>query len=99
MPANEQQSQAQEQGAQQHGGQMSQNPEVIRQVQQQLSSQGYDTGPVDGILGPKTQSSLRKFQQDRQLQASGRLDAQTLAELGVSPAETFAQQPSEQGSS
>src|SRR5437868_11437146 len=32
--------------------------ESVRQQQQQLKSQGCDPGPVDGILGPKTQAAI-----------------------------------------
>jgi len=70
----------------QRSSQMSQaqSPDIVREAQQQLASQGYDPGPADGKFGPKTQKEIKKFQEDRQLQSSGRLDQQTLAALGVS---------------
>jgi len=61
----------------------SQSPEVVKQVQEKLSSQGYDPGPADGKMGPKTQQALKKLQEDRSLNTSGQLDQQTLATLGL----------------
>jgi peptidoglycan hydrolase-like protein with peptidoglycan-binding domain len=55
--------------------------EQVKQVQEKLSGMGYDVGPVDGIVGPKTQSALREFQQDKGLQATGELNSQTLAAI------------------
>ncbi len=55
--------------------------QTIRDAQEKLAAQGYDPGPADGKLGPKTQQQIMKFQQDHQLQASGQLDDQTLAAL------------------
>lgn len=65
--------------------QMSQShsPEMVKQVQEKLSSQGYDPGPADGKMGPKTQQALKKLQEDRSLKTSGQLDQQTLATLGL----------------
>ena len=75
MGSRDQQSQAvQAQGAQQ-------NPDTIRQAQEKLSSMGHDAGPVDGIMGPKTQAAVKEFQESKGLNASGQLDSQTLAAL------------------
>lgn len=57
--------------------------ETIRSVQQSLSEQGYDAGPVDGIMGPKTREALKEFQQAQGLDASGELNEQSLAEMGL----------------
>jgi len=68
--------------------QMSQahSPDVVKQVQEKLSAQGYDPGPVDGKMGPRTQQALKKLQEDRSLSTSGQLDQQTLATLGIEQA-------------
>jgi peptidoglycan hydrolase-like protein with peptidoglycan-binding domain len=55
----------------------------VKQVQEKLSEQGYDVGPVDGIFGPKTQQALRKFQEDKGVQPTGQIDQQTMAALGI----------------
>lgn len=44
---------------------------------------GFDAGPVNGDFGHKTQAALAQLQLSRTLPASGPLDDETLAELGV----------------
>jgi len=56
----------------------------IKQAQQKLSSSGHDIGEANGKMGPKTQAALKKFQQSKGLQASGKLDQQTSAALDIS---------------
>ena len=58
--------------------------EDIRQVQQALKKEGHDPGPVDGVMGEKTQQALRDFQKSKNLKVTGRLDDQTADALGVS---------------
>ena len=58
--------------------------QTVQQVQRQLSQRGYDPGAADGVMGDSTQTALRKFQRDQGLNASGQIDQQTLAALGVS---------------
>jgi peptidoglycan hydrolase-like protein with peptidoglycan-binding domain len=60
-----------------------QGEQTIRQAQEQLSSKGHAV-QADGKLGPKTQAAVKEFQQSEGIQASGRLDQETLAALGVS---------------
>jgi peptidoglycan hydrolase-like protein with peptidoglycan-binding domain len=55
----------------------------VKAVQQALKDKGHDPGAIDGKMGPKTQSALREFQSKEGLKASGRLDAETMAKLGV----------------
>jgi hypothetical protein len=33
----------------------------VREVQQALAAAGYDPGPIDGIMGPRTKSALLKY--------------------------------------
>jgi hypothetical protein len=33
-------------------------------VQQRLANLGYDTGPIDGVFGPRTAAAVRAFQED-----------------------------------
>jgi peptidoglycan hydrolase-like protein with peptidoglycan-binding domain len=63
------------------------NAEFIKRVQQKLHGQGFDAGPINGDFGAKTQTALGQFQLSRILPASGALDDQTLAELGVTRAD------------
>lgn len=55
----------------------------VREAQQALKDKGHDPGPIDGIMGPKTQAALRKFQQAEGLTTTGRLDDETRSKLGV----------------
>jgi sporulation protein YlmC with PRC-barrel domain len=56
---------------------------TIRQAQEALNDRGYDVGEADGQWGPRTQDALRKFQQSQGLKATGQLDPQTAAALGL----------------
>ena len=73
--------------AQAAGGEQALPPAVdeqlVRNVQEALREKGMEAGPVDGIWGPRTHSALREFQQDEGLEATGQLNAQTLAALGI----------------
>jgi Putative peptidoglycan binding domain/FecR protein len=57
--------------------------DLVRSVQEMLKREGFDFGPVDGILGPRTAAALREFQQRRGLPRSGEPDEATLKELNV----------------
>jgi len=65
------------------GAGMSGNSEQVKAIQQALKDQGHDPGEIDGIMGPKTQAALRDYQQKQGLKATGRLDSETSAKLGV----------------
>ena len=43
----------------------------IGSIQRQLASLGYDPGPADGILGPRTRDAMRTFQAKEGLPATG----------------------------
>jgi peptidoglycan hydrolase-like protein with peptidoglycan-binding domain len=46
-----------------------------RQIQETLHRLGYYQGPVDGIFGPLTRTSIRRFQQDIGTKQTGSLAA------------------------
>jgi hypothetical protein len=58
--------------------------EEIRQVQIVLREKGFFDGEPDGVFGPRTRQALIAFQQRQGLQATGRIDVQTTAALGIS---------------
>lgn len=58
---------------------------TVRQVQEALLKAGYDPGAIDGVMGPRTEQALSRFQQAKGLSSSANLDAQTLSALGVNP--------------
>ncbi|MBX6741959.1 MAG: peptidoglycan-binding protein [Acetobacteraceae bacterium] len=57
---------------------------TIMQVQEKLNQQGFKVGQADGQWGPHTSEAVRNYQEKHGLQATGELDQQTLASLGIS---------------
>ncbi len=55
----------------------------VRDAQQELKSEGYYKGAVDGIDDPTTRAAIRKYQGDKNLTVNGRLDQETRNKLGV----------------
>jgi hypothetical protein len=49
------------------------NPSLVREIQSRLKELGYDPGPVDGVLGPKTRKTVGEFQSRNGMQATGRI--------------------------
>ncbi len=62
---------------------MSLSKDIVERIQKALNDRGYQAGPVDGVWGKTTQSALRRFQQDQDLDATGKVDAQSLAALEI----------------
>jgi N-acetylmuramoyl-L-alanine amidase len=59
-------------------------PATVRQVQSKLRDDGYyKQGPVDGVWGSGTQTSVQSFQRDHNLTANGQLDLPTLQALNL----------------
>jgi peptidoglycan hydrolase-like protein with peptidoglycan-binding domain len=58
---------------------------TVREVQQTLNNRGYRAGPFDGVMHPATQAAVKEFQKSENLEATGELNRQTLAALGVTP--------------
>ena len=56
---------------------------TVRNVQQSLYDKGFDVGPIDGRMGPRTRSALREFQQRQGLEGSGQLNQETMSALDV----------------
>jgi peptidoglycan hydrolase-like protein with peptidoglycan-binding domain len=57
----------------------------IKKVQQSLGDKGFNPGPADGRLGPRTRAGIRQYQKSENLAVTGRLDAETAGKLGVGP--------------
>ena len=55
----------------------------VSDVQSALSREGYYSGAVDGSMGPETQNALRRYQRDRGLPVTGRIDRATTNALGL----------------
>jgi len=60
----------------------------VRDAQSRLHTYGYYNGPIDGMWGPETKAAVERYQQNRGLTMTGRLDDSTRNSLrvpGVSP--------------
>jgi len=58
-------------------------PARVMAMQQALRDRGYDPGTIDGIMGSKTASALRRYQELEHLSVTGRMDAKTAAKLKI----------------
>ncbi|HWO43055.1 MAG TPA: peptidoglycan-binding domain-containing protein [Candidatus Eisenbacteria bacterium] len=81
-PAKSQQAQQQLAGSEQ----VRVKPSQVRQAQKKLNDMGFHAGHADGVMGPRTQTAIRNFQQAKNLEVTGRLDEQTMEALGIEAA-------------
>lgn len=58
-------------------------PGLVQRVQQALKSQGFDPGPIDGIMGARTVRALNGFQRARGLPVDSYLNVQSVQALGL----------------
>ena len=58
----------------------------VRQAQQALMDKGFNPGPIDGKMGPKTKGAITEFQKKENMKVTGRLDSDTKAKLNGSTA-------------
>jgi len=80
-------------GAEQPKAQMTQQQgaeTLVEQAQKKLAAMDLRPGPVNGIEHKQTRDAVKRFQKSQNLDVSGRLDAKTLAALGVRPTITMA---------
>jgi peptidoglycan hydrolase-like protein with peptidoglycan-binding domain len=56
-------------------------PSPVTAVQEKLNLLGYEAGPNDGLMGPKTRGAIRAFQKDAGLPVTGKIDSELLARL------------------
>jgi len=59
--------------------------DTTRRVQQALNAAGYNVGVADGHAGKQTLAAIKKYQTDRHLPVSGKIDSITLKSLGLDP--------------
>jgi hypothetical protein len=58
--------------------QESARPLSQKEVQGRLKQRGFNTGKVDGKLGPRSIAAIKSFQKSKGLNATGKLDAETM---------------------
>lgn len=54
---------------------------LTTRVQRRLTDLGYQPGPIDGLMGPRTRGAIRRFQADAGLPTDGRISKKLLALL------------------
>jgi peptidoglycan hydrolase-like protein with peptidoglycan-binding domain len=52
------------------------NTNAVTRVQAGLTQLGYNPGPIDGVMGPKTKSAIEQYQRDHNLVVDGRATIQ-----------------------
>ena len=58
-------------------------PRFVPEAQRTLRELGYQPGPVDGQVGPKTKEALARYQRSERIQVTRRLDPETMARLDI----------------
>jgi localization factor PodJL len=58
---------------------------LVRKIQTLLAEQGFDPGPPDGVLGPKTVDAVRAYQHKIGQPETGQIDNTLVAALADSP--------------
>ena len=77
---------------------------TLTEAQKKLNQEGFDAGRADGKWGIKTAEAVKSFQEKNNLPPTGKLDEQTLADLGLgtptgrSVSKTQSSEPSESAS-
>lgn len=54
---------------------------LVRDIQSKLVQQGFDPGPADGKLGPKTRTAITQYQQKNNLLVDGNPSPELLAHM------------------
>lgn len=62
-------------------------------AQRTLNERGFDAGPPDGVLGPRSRIAIRNFQARNNIDPTGELGARTMELLGVSVGAAVAEEP------
>jgi osmotically inducible lipoprotein OsmB len=57
------------------------DPNTVREIQAELKRRGYDVGPSDGRLGPRTEAAIRQYEQRNGLPVDGMPSANLLDHL------------------
>ena len=61
---------------------------MVKRAQAVLGQLGYSVGEPDGVAGTRTVAAIRRFQADKDLPQTGRLDDSTLVALGLAGGKT-----------
>lgn len=61
------------------------SPERYRQIQKALADKGYLSAEANGQWGPESIEALKRFQQDQNLEPTGKINSLSLIALGLGP--------------
>ena len=68
------------------GEEVALDPALVAEVQKKLTELGYEPGPLDGVMGPKTREAVRRYQMVEGLPVDGRVTQPLLVRLTGSAA-------------
>jgi len=54
---------------------------TTKDIQDMLSTKGYDVGKIDGVMGPRTEAAIKQFQKDNDLKVDGKVGPKTRAAM------------------
>ncbi len=57
---------------------------TVRKVQKKLNKLGYKCGKADGSFGTKTKSAIKKYQKEKKIKSSGKINKTLLKKLDIS---------------
>jgi peptidoglycan hydrolase-like protein with peptidoglycan-binding domain len=72
---------------------MQPTPERYKEIQQALVAKGYLKGEPTGTWNQESADAMRRFQQDQNINASGKIDSLSLIALGLGPKRASNTQP------
>lgn len=58
-------------------------PRFVREAQRTLRELGYQPGPLDGVVGPRTKRALVRYQMAERIEVTGQLDSETMVRLDI----------------
>lgn len=67
---------------------------LVALVQRHLNDLGFEAGPVDGLLGPRTRGAIRRFQEDQSVDPTGTVSFDLLGRIRAATAGDSAVDPS-----
>jgi len=59
--------------------------ERYKEIQESLISKGYMQGPANGVWDQNSMDAMKKFQQDQNLDPTGKITSRALINLGLGP--------------
>ncbi|MEM7566507.1 MAG: peptidoglycan-binding domain-containing protein, partial [Pseudomonadota bacterium] len=64
---------------------------AIRRIQTALSEAGFDVGPIDGLMGPRTRTAIKRYQRENAFAVTGVADGAVMQALGTAGAQASEQ--------